>query len=119
MNLKIASDKVTDTQGINMEVAKDQEEYNTIPANYADGVMAFAFELTEEDIDKIKKNKRIYISLLTFGRAMNPINVAVDPVDFDENCKYNREELVKQRAVFKVTENASASYDGKGGNKNV
>jgi len=93
MNLKIAADKVTDTQEINIEVAKDQEEYNTIPANYAGGVMAFAFELTEEDIEKIKKNKRIYVSLLTFGTAMNPINVAVDPIEFDENCKYNRNEI--------------------------
>ena len=94
MNLKIAADKVTDTQAINIEVAKDQEQYETLPANYESGVMAFAFEVTEEDLEKIKKNKRIYVSLLTFGKQMNPINVAVDPEDFDESCKYNRDNLL-------------------------
>ena len=141
MNLKIASDKVTDTQEITVVVAEDQDQYLTLPANYKDGLMAFAFELTEADIEKIQKNKRIYISLMTFGGKMNPINVAVDPKDFDESCKYNRELMIKNQSeetcrkcpcaypieTFqenekgeKVCPMCGATYiKSKGGNKNV
>lgn len=97
MNLKIATDKVTNTQEINVKIAENQKQYSTLPANYASGLTAFAFELSEEDIEKILKHKRIYISLLTFGKPMNPINIAVDPDEFDESCKWNREEVLKEQ----------------------
>ena len=117
MNLKIAIDKVTDTQEINIQVAKDQDQYNTLPANYASGLMAFAFELSEEDIEKILKNKRIYVSLLTFGKRMNPINIAVDPEDFDESCKYNREEVLKEQKAATCS-NCPCAYPIKSFRKN-
>jgi hypothetical protein len=93
--LKIAQDKVTDNQPINTKVAEKQEEYATLPANYAKGVMAFAFELSEEDLKNIQKNKRVYVLLQTGGPAMPPINVGVDPTSFDDAVEYTRLQMTK------------------------
>ena len=93
MILKICEDKVTDNLEVNVKIAENQPQYQTLPANYKKGVLAFAFELGEEDIKKVIEEKRIYILLETFGGAMQPINVAVDQRDFEEMVKYSREQM--------------------------
>lgn len=89
--LKIAEDKVTETQPINVEFAKNQPQFATLPANYAKGIVSFAFELNKEDIKKIQQHQRIYVLLQTGGYELQPINVGVDPEEFDDACEYARE----------------------------
>ena len=91
--MEIVKDKITDNLVVNVEIAKNQEEYRTLPANVKNGVVAYAFELSHEDIEKIKKNKRIYLCCITFGRPMQPMNISLEPEEFDEIIISNREDF--------------------------
>ena len=93
MKLTIAKDKVTDNLEVNLKIAENQEEFQTLSCNYDKGVVAFAFELDEEDLANLQKEKRIYILLLTGGNPMQPINIAVDQKDFEEMVDYSREQM--------------------------
>ena len=53
MYLKICEEKVTDNLEVNLKIAEEQEEYQTLPCNYDKGVVAFAFDLDEEHIKNI------------------------------------------------------------------
>ena len=91
--MEIVKDKITDNLEVNVEIAKGQKEYRTLPANVKRGVIAYAFELSDEDIEKIKKNKRIYLCCITFGRPMQPMNISLDSEEFDEIIISNREDF--------------------------
>lgn len=84
--MEIVKDKITDNLEINVEIAKD-------PANIKGGVVAYAFEISEEDLENIKKNRRIYLCCITFGRPMQPMNISVDPQEFEEIIEANREQF--------------------------
>lgn len=91
--LEIAADKVTDKQEITTQIAKDQYQYATLPSNYSKGVISFAFELDEKDLEDVMKNKRVYVLLQTGGPVMPPINVGVNPETFDDACEFTREHM--------------------------
>lgn len=58
----------------NAVLGKGQEEYTDLPALLEkDGTMVCCFELSEDDIQEIVKNKCIWLSQLTFNRLMQPI----------------------------------------------
>jgi hypothetical protein len=60
---------------VNTELGKGQEEYVTLPCYYevVQGSVLCAFELSEEEIERIQKDKKIYIRTLTFGHPFQPI----------------------------------------------
>lgn len=68
---------------VNVEVAKDQPEYNTLPSFvgpvYQDvlGVIC-CFELTEEEIKRIVQDKRIWHRTLTGGAPLQPFLMTVE-----------------------------------------
>lgn len=88
--MEIVKEKITDNLEVNVEIAKGQKEYRTLPANVQRGVIAYAFDLSDEDIEAIKKNKRIYLCCITFGKPMQPMNISLDPTEFDEIIEANR-----------------------------
>jgi hypothetical protein len=61
---------------VNIEIAKNQPEYNTLPAFYnpEDGTTTFCFELELEEIQQIARTGKIWIQQLTFGQKMQPIS---------------------------------------------
>ena len=61
MYVKTNNVKVTDKLPVNVKIAEHQPEYHTLPCHRTStGIVAVAFDLTEEDIEKIKKHKQIY-----------------------------------------------------------
>lgn len=93
--LKSAIDKVTEKQEINKRMGEGQDQYATLSSNYSKGVITFAFELDEKDLEDVMKNKRIYVLLQTGGPVMPPINVGVDPEAFDDAAEFTRENMEK------------------------
>lgn len=59
----------------NVVFAEDQEEYTSLPALFEeeDGKATFSFKLSEEEIKQIVETGTIYLSVLTFGRPLQPI----------------------------------------------
>lgn len=67
--------KITEFEECNTTFAKDQPEYLPLPAYLKPGKeseVVSCWELTDEEIEKLKKTKRIYLSLWTFGNALQP-----------------------------------------------
>lgn len=91
--MKIVTHKITENLEVNVEIAKDQPEYNTLPANVQRGVVAYAFELSKDDIKKLKKHKKIHLLSVTFGEPMQPMNISVDPEEFEMMVQSARDEF--------------------------
>lgn len=89
--MKITTDKITDNLLVNVEIAKDSQIYNAIPSNVCNGIVAYSFELSDRDIELINKNRKIYLLSVTFGQPMQPMNISLDPTEFEEIVDYSRE----------------------------
>jgi hypothetical protein len=64
--------------GVNVALGKSQPEYKTLPAMHLDGPqgeMITCFEMTEEELETVKKTRRIYVSQLTFNQPFQPVHV--------------------------------------------
>jgi hypothetical protein len=63
-------------EGSNIELAKDQPQYQTLPAKYykdsGEGKMLFCWKLTIKDRFKIFFGGRIWHSVYTFHSALQP-----------------------------------------------
>ncbi len=68
---------------MNVRVAENQPEYITLPAyfNPENGSMTFCFDLSEDELNRIKATGEIWIQLLTFGKPMNPIKMSTNKED--------------------------------------
>lgn len=65
---------------VNAIYGADQPEYKPLPAlQTADGYVVMCFQMTEEEKKRIAETGEIWISLLTGGRALQPIYVTTDP----------------------------------------
>ena len=56
-------------------LAEDQPEYQPLPVMVHPGphfAMTSCWELTDDDIEKLKETRRIYVTQLTFGRFLQP-----------------------------------------------
>ena len=82
--MKIAENNVTKHLPINVKIAEHQDEYQTVPSNIGRGVIAYAFDLDRKDIRKLKKHKRIYLLQINGKSPMQPMNISVDPAEFDD-----------------------------------
>lgn len=70
---------------VNLRIAENQEQYNTLPVNYdrADnGRIVFCFELDEEEKKRVQETGEIWFCQLTFNRSMNPIAASTKKDDF-------------------------------------
>ncbi len=65
----------------NIVIAENQDEYNSLPALVSeDGAVTCCFQLDEAEIKQVKETGEIWLTVLTFGRPLQPINTSVlDP----------------------------------------
>lgn len=77
--------KPIEFDGCNVTFAKDQPEYLPLPAHRKeDGEVVSCWELTDEEIQEVIKTKKIYLSLLTFNKRIQPQRLSVEnPVKED------------------------------------
>ena len=75
--------KAVTFKGVNVVFARDQEEYNNLPAMcMPDGQVYTCWELEEKDLKNITENGgKIYISTFTFNNDLQPIRVMTDLAD--------------------------------------
>jgi hypothetical protein len=74
--MKAVSPVIQDQELPELLIAKDQDEYETLPAvDCGNGVILTRWEVTEEDLERIKETKSIYIYLWTFGNPVQPLSV--------------------------------------------
>jgi hypothetical protein len=111
---RILEDGITPGLPITHRIAENQEEYQTLPAHAGDGMVAFAFELDEEDLEQIKKNGKVYVALMTGGDPMQPIRVEVNPEVFEEEVNFDKA-LMRQHFANnkKIAAGGSGSADYK------
>lgn len=91
--------KTVDFPEANVAIAKDQPEYLTLYAamiNSPQREMIVEFELTEEEIADIVKNKKLYYVQLTFANPFQPMSIHTkspirNPVlEYDQPADENR-----------------------------
>lgn len=64
---------------VNVMYGEDQPEYQPLPVYRSeDGQAISCWELTDEEIEKIKETKSIYLSIMTFGQLLQPVYLTVD-----------------------------------------
>jgi hypothetical protein len=60
--------------GVNVTYAEDQPEYQPLPVQrFPDGEVISCWELSEQEIETITKNKCFYIKVSTFNTPLQPI----------------------------------------------
>ena len=67
----------------NAVFAKDQKEYMPLPAHVQNnGLVTFCMQLSDEEIEGVKKTKKLKLSVLTFGRPVQPIRISTATPEF-------------------------------------
>ena len=65
-------------------IAKDQPQYSPLPAHVTpDGVVTFAFELTDGEIERLVETRTLWVRKLTFCQPLQPINIMVEKPTFE------------------------------------
>lgn len=63
-------------RGVNVTYAKDQSEYLPLPVmKLQDGTVISCWEVTDEDLERIIKERKVYVAQLTFNTPLQPLNV--------------------------------------------
>lgn len=63
----------------NVVYGEKQPEYNPLPAHKdAEGTVTSCWELSPEELEIISKTGRIYLSQLTFNKALQPVRLSLD-----------------------------------------
>lgn len=78
---------------VNVIYAKDQPEYNPLPV-YKDekGTLVSCWELTDEEIEQIKTDKCIWLSVMTFNQPLQPMFMTANKSElFTEVITENKE----------------------------
>lgn len=75
----------TDRRG-NVVFAKDQPEYVPLPAmkvpNDPQGLIITKWQLSPEELERVKETGTIHLSMLTFNQPLQPVLLTVDfPTD--------------------------------------
>lgn len=69
-------------KGQNVVFAKDQPEYQPLPALIMpDGEVITCWELSDQEIEDVTKTKRIYLQQLTFNQPLQPVMIIVNLED--------------------------------------
>lgn len=98
-----------DFPGSNVTYAKEQPEYNPLPAmRDEDGTIVSCWELTDAEVKAIIKHRKLYISIMTFNQPLQPIRPWVDEITIEEI----KEELLKPLDIndFDGISRARAAY---------
>lgn len=74
--------KPIEFEGCNVVYAKDQPEYQPLPAmKTKEGEVLTCWELTPEERLQVFNEGKIYINMLTFNQPLQPILPFVKPTD--------------------------------------
>lgn len=89
----------------NIELAKDQTQYNTLPAYHGqigespeETGFVFAMQLSDEELNTINHTKTIWFAQMTFGRQFHPFSCwADDP--FEAPKEFEKEVFTKSELI--------------------
>lgn len=72
--------KAINFEEVNVLIAEDQPQYETLPAYYNqnEGSITSCFELTEEELEEVKRTGKIYYKQMLFGNPMQPMSLATN-----------------------------------------
>lgn len=66
--------KAINFKEVNVQVAENQPEYETLPAHVAgNGEVTCCFELDENELKQVAETGKIWLSFLTFNQPLQPI----------------------------------------------
>ena len=72
--------KCVEFEGVNVRIAENQPEYETIPAHHGAGIMTFCWELSDEELAHVIKTKKIWHQVKCGHGSIQPqILVAAQP----------------------------------------
>lgn len=71
-------------EGQNSEIAKDQDEYQTLPALELDGHVISCWKLSLKERFMIIFTGRIWVNIWTFGKPLQPQAISVEK-PFNDN----------------------------------
>lgn len=68
---------------VNIRIAEDQPQYETLPAYYdrKEGSFTFCFQLNKEEIEEIQRTGCVWFKQLTFNRPMQPVAMSTQKDD--------------------------------------
>lgn len=75
--------KPTEFEGQNVVFAKDQPQYQPLPAFKNDsqqGEVVQCWQLSDEEIETIVKTKRMWVMQMTFNAPLQPILLSTEPL---------------------------------------
>lgn len=74
--------KPVEFPGVNVVFAKDQPEYMPLPAmkipNDPQGLIITKWQLSPEELERVKETGTIHLSMLTFNQPLQPVLLTVD-----------------------------------------
>lgn len=72
----------------NIVYGEGQKEYLPLPAlRFDDGTVVMCWKLSWKELLKVVFRRKIWVSLLTFNKPLQPISVSVDHEDFFTTTK--------------------------------
>lgn len=89
--------KAVNFEEANIKIAENQPEYDTLPAKVYDdqfGEVISCWELTDEELEHIKKTKQIWVSVLTFRKGIAPMML------MSEKPEMNDRQYVIENGMF-------------------
>ena len=93
--MKFIEDKLLGEYPINIEIAKDQDEYVTLPGTIFRndyGTLLCGLELSEEELKKLNEKKRLYIIFQTFYKPLTPFKICCSEEEAREFINYVQSE---------------------------
>lgn len=67
---------------VNTVFAVDQPEYQALPSHKSNaGIVTTCWELTEEELEKLKESKCIFLSVMTFNQNLQPQYLTLNKED--------------------------------------
>lgn len=105
--------KSTSFKEQNIIFAENQDEYQSLPAfsDTENGAVTSCWEITDEEIEILKKTKKIYIRSLTFNQPLQPLFASVKRIDMFSRIGFQS----GQKYIFhlhKITADGSTPKDG-------
>lgn len=108
--------KPVEFPGVNVVFAKDQPEYMPLPAmkipNDPQGLIITKWQLSPEELERVKETGTIHLSMLTFNQPLQPVLLTVD-LPTENNKVMDKETYVKRMAELAEIKQKALEYNRK------